>query len=623
VSRGSARRFFAIALAAVLGACASLGGGTDAAPQIGPDASTAPNAASATADAEAAMHLEIRAPRELRELLNTHLDIARVARSRIGGDEISTAELDRIERATPAQARALLETEGYFDAKVTVTRDTTTPPRTTVSVERGKRSLVGRITFEVQGELERAASDGDADAILTLRQLREGWLLPKGEPFRNTRWTDAKSAVLARLRAEGYAAATWSGTSARADVAANEVRLTLIADSGPRFRVGEVKIEGLDVQDAAPARNLAGFGRGAPATEAALLDYQDRLVRSGLYDQVAVTLDTDNASPESTAVIVRLKESTLQQATVGVGYSANVGPRVSLEHTHRRIFGQRATARNKFEIGRLRQAWDGEVSSHAQPDLYRNLVGGTYERLEATDSGDTVRSVRLRLGRTQETARRERFVFTQLERAERRTALTQQATTAASLNFHAIWRRLDNVVLPTEGASLAVETGVGYARSSQADDGPFGRVAARLGVWQPLPWGFYGHGRIELGQVIARDSVGVPDTQGFRAGGDDSVRGYAYRSLGPTVDGSVASGRVLFSSTLEVARPISEALPSVWWAVFADVGQAAQRWRELDPVWGAGAGLRWRSPVGPLRLDWAYGREVRRSRVHLSVGVTF
>ncbi len=397
----------------------------------------------------------------------------------------------------------------------------------------------------------------------------------------------------------------------------------MILDTGPLYHVGELRIEGLAQQDSQTVRNLAGFDRGAPATEAALLDFQDRLLRTGLYDQAGVVLDTDNADPAGTPVIVRLKEAPLHQATLGLGISANTGPRVSVEHTHRRAFGQRATARNKLEIGRLRQAWEGELSSHAQPDLYRNLVGGTFERLVAADDSDIVRSLRARVARVQETTQRERSTFLEVERAERRTALATTTINAASANFHGTWRKVDNVVLPTDGWSITAHTGAGYARSSHADSGPYARVLGRVGWWQPLGAGFHSQLRAEAAQVFARNAVAIPDTQLFRAGGDDSVRGYAYRSLGPIVDGSVAGGRVMTSVSAEVARPVSDRLPSVWWAVFADAGQAAQRWGELDPVWGAGVGVRWRSPVGPLRVDWAWGHETRRSRLHLSVGVVF
>jgi translocation and assembly module TamA len=134
---------------------------------------------------------------------------------------------------------------------------------------------------------------------------------------------------------------------------------------------------------------------------------------------------------------------------------------------------------------------------------------------------------------------------------------------------------------------------------------------------------WYAQARVEAGQVIKKAAVAVPQSQLWRAGGDDSVRGYGYRSLGPLVDGAVSGGAALLTASLEVARPISARMPSLWGAVFIDAGNAADNFKQLDPAVGTGIGLRWRSPVGPLRLDWAYGRAVHKARIHFSVGIAF
>jgi hypothetical protein len=109
----------------------------------------------------------------------------------------------------------------------------------------------------------------------------------------------------------------------------------------------------------------------------------------------------------------------------------------------------------------------------------------------------------------------------------------------------------------------------------------------------------------------------------FRAGGDDSVRGYAYRSLGPELNGAVVSGSTLFTTSVQLARPIFADQPAFLWALFVDAGNASPGWNNMRPEVGYGAGLHWRSPVGPLRVDLAYGQEVRKFRLHFSVGVVF
>ena len=78
---------------------------------------------------------------------------------------------------------------------------------------------------------------------------------------------------------------------------------------------------------------------------------------------------------------------------------------------------------------------------------------------------------------------------------------------------------------------------------------------------------------------------------------------------------------MLLTGSAEIARPISPRLPALWGAAFIDAGNAADSWQNVNPVLGYGVGLRWRSPVGPLRLDLAYGQSVQKIRMHLSVGI--
>jgi translocation and assembly module TamA len=610
IGRGAARAAAGAALLLALAGCSWLpkspaGGAPAASP-------------AASAPRIGAVSVEIEAPDELKALLERHLDLVRLGR--IERSDVDDSEWSRLIDASPAQVRDLLQTEGYFAPTVDLERTGTQSVKLIVTP--GRRATVSRVTFEVQGALQEDAARNDPYAASTLAVLRSAWAMPAGHEFRNADWSDAKATALARLRAAGYATAFWSGTSAEVDPATQTVRLFVVADSGPLFRVGELQVEGLDRQDAETVRNLANTRAGTPATETLMLDFQDRLQKSGLFEAVSVTLDTDPERAAAAPVLVRLRETPLQVWTFGLGVSNNAGPRASVEHTWRRVFGYAATSRNKVEWGQKRQAWDGELSGMVGPGLYRNLVGGAVENLE-TDS-DTVLSQRLRVGRAQDAPRLERLFFLEAERSVRTPATGTKATTLSlSGNFHGGWRDLDNVVLPTEGATLQVQLGLGQSRSTGADTGPFTRAYGRLVGYRPLGGSWYGQARVELGRVFARSTVTAPDSQLFRAGGDESVRGYSFRSLGPLVDGSVGSGRVLMTGSLEVARPVSRALPSVWGALFIDAGNAADSMRTLDPVIGYGIGVRWRSPVGPLRLDYAWANETRKGRIHFSVGIAF
>ena len=567
--------------------------------------------------------LEVEAPDPLRQLLVNYLDLARF-QSAPATDSINAAELERLMRAAPAQVRALLETEGYFNAVVTVPPAGTGNglPLVRVIVEPGPRAVVRTVTLDAGGKLQGGAE---------LEALRAQWPLRVGEPFRQGAWSDAKNNTLARLRADGYAAASWRSTKARIDAVENRVELALEIDSGPLFRIGALRVEGLERYDEDTVRKLSNFGLGDPYSEKLLLDFQERIQKLGLFEGASVELDGDVSQASTATVIVHVKEQTLQQATIGVGYSANTGPRVSLEHTHRRIFGSRWVMHNKFTLGPEQQAWEGELTSYPQDNLYRNLLSGSAQRLR-TDN-QTLLGWNARVGRTQDTPRIERLYFAELAHTRIDSddgVLTSQAD-AVSYNYQWVYRDIDNVLLPTRGLTTSLQAALGYAKGSQSvlgepidnERGPFARLYARLTWYHPFGDAWYGSARVEAGQVFTRSVIGVPDSLLFRAGGDESVRGYAYRTLAPSVDGVTTSARTLFTTSVEIARPISPRYPAYWWAAFVDAGNAADRFSELKPALGYGVGLRWRSPVGPLRVDVAYGQQTRQVRTHLSIGIAF
>ncbi len=587
------------------------------------------------APAAAGWTVQVQAPERLRLLLERNLDLVRL--QKLGAEQnIGDDELKRLIDATPKQARELLQTEGYFDPQVKIERSVTSaesaPVALNVRVDPGPITRVHRVRLDFQGELAVALATAESTptptaesrraATALVASLNKAWPLKAGQAFRNAQWVDGKNALLSQLRSAGYAAASLSGSAADIDASNQRASLVVVVDAGPLFRSGAVDIEGLALHERAAVLNHARFDPGTPLTETMLLDFQERLLKSGLFQQAAVTMDTDPEQAAAARLLVRVKELPANQVTTGVGYSSNSGPRVTVEYLGRRLFGLPATLRNKAEWGRKRQAWDAELSSQVGSDSYRWFSGVTVERL-LTDT-DTVLAQRLRLGRALEYTRIERSHYLEWDRDTRRTELASTVNEAVTFNQTMLWRDIDNPLLPTDGETLGVRLGAGQIRSNNGSgSSALGRIWARGTMYQPLGGGWFGQARLEGGQVFAKSSATVTDGLGFRAGGDNSVRGYAYRSLGPLRGGAVASGKSLLTASVEVARPISASLPTLWGAAFVDAGDAADAWRDLRPVVGAGFGLRWRSPVGPLQMDIAYGEATRRVRMHFSVGIVF
>lgn len=573
--------------------------------------------------------LQIEAPAPLRTLLLQYLDLARF-QSAPKSDAISGPELDRLAAAAPAQARTLLETEGYFDASVKIEQSAGTGglPRIAIMVAPGPRVIVKSVSIAASAPLAPRTPTRDEPWADRLEKLRQTWALKAGQPFRQPAWASAKNVALGELRADGYPTATWADTHAKVDATEHTAALSATVDGGPLFRLGAVRVEGVSRYDEDAVRRLATFFPGDVYTEKTLLDYQERLVKVGLFEGASVELDA-TGPPDAAPVLVKVKELPQHQATFGIGYSANTGPRVSVEHYDRKLFGQPWIAHSTITYGPDLKSIGTELTSYPHEDLWRNLAAANVEQLLAAD--ETRNSWTTRVGRSQDTNRFERLYYLEATHAKVESAPLVNDASAVSANYNWLRRDLDNILSPTEGTALSLQGGAGYGRGTEERSdlpgelrahGPFLRAYSRLNVYRPFG-GWYGNARVEAGEVFVSSAVAMPDTLLFRAGGDGSVRGYGYRTLGPMVNGAVVGGRVLLTGSVEMEHALTDRLPALLGAVFVDAGNAADRWTELHPSFGYGVGLHYRSPVGPLRVDLAYGQDVHQLRVHVSVGITF
>ncbi|NUZ05919.1 autotransporter assembly complex protein TamA [Piscinibacter koreensis] len=607
----------------LLGGCASL-------PFFGKD-DDAKSAAEASEEPQVVLYeLDVEAPGALKTLLTEYLDLARFQKAP-QSDAISGPELERLVAAAPAQAKSLLETEGYFDAIVSATQsaDADGKARVTVKVEPGRRTTIKSVTIQSATPIAPRTPTREDRSKDRIERMRRNWTLDPGQPFRQAAWSSAKTAALGELRGDGYPLATWRETMARIDAEAASATLDLTVDGGPLFHFGAVRVEGTERYDPAVVRRLAPFALGDVYSEKAVLDYQERLVKVGLFQGAAVTVDVENGPPEGAPVTVRVRELPQHQATFGVGYSANTGARFSVDHYDRKVFGWPWIAHSTLVLGSELRSIGTDFTSYPRNDLSSTLVGINLEQLKNDD--ETRNSAALRVGRTKDTGRYERVYFAELSHS--RVGSDEVATTSDAAAVHYQWLRrdVDSVLLPTRGSVISLQGALGYGIGSETrasrpgkEDarGPFLRTYGRINAYKPFG-SWYLNGRLEAGQVFVNNRIAVPDTLLFRAGGDNSVRGYGYRDLGHEIDGTVVGGRVLLTGSVEAEHPILASLPQLLGAVFIDAGNAADRWGDWSPVFGTGVGVHFRSPVGVLRLDLAYGEAVRRARLHLSVGVAF
>lgn len=598
-----------------------------AAPARAQDGSAAEPPASTPASAAQAgmpLRLEILAPAPLDAFLLRHAELQRYSELA----DLGRAELERLLLTAPADLRQLLATQGYFSPRVDVrlVENAGVPRTVRIMVDPGPLAHVAgwRIVLNGPAQDDPVAADQRA-------ALLAGWTLGEGRVFTQQDWDGAKQAALRQLTRHRYPQARITHSLADIDPERHEVLLRLELDSGPPYRFGELRIEGSDRYEPATIERLlrlAGVVRGEDFDEGLLQSAQQRLLEQGDYESVFVRIDTD-ADPGAAPVEVSVREAKQQKLVLGVGASTDNGGRLSVEHLHHRVPGLDWRATSKLQLERDTRTLGAALDSPVDPQGWHWNLGA---QLQRQDDGSTITtSEQLKAGRAQGARRLERQFYLQYDRAQvHDRALAVQADAASSVSAHYGWTRrdFDDLANPTRGQGLALELGAGLTLSQT----PQPYLSSRL-RWQayrpafeasdrPSRWSL----RLEGGAVWSPDDGAVPATQRFLAGGEGSVRGYGLRDIGvPRSDGSVDPGRLLALASVEWQRPLwLDGRRSDWeTALFLDAGAVADRSQDLSPKVGVGAGLRYRSPVGPLQLDLAYGLERRAFRLHMSVGFLF
>jgi translocation and assembly module TamA len=372
---------------------------------------------------------------------------------------------------------------------------------------------------------------------------------------------------------------------------------------------------------------IARLAEGSVYDSEKMVQAQLRLAGSGYFDSAFIFVDPES-DPQAAPVQVTVREAKMQKLVLGLGFTTDGGPRATAEHTYNRLPGIGWRALTKLQVEKRNPFAQTEWT--AIPDE-RGWRWSTLARAERLDDDRLVtKSQRLRAGRFQNGDRIDRNWYFQYERSTvenphnvELTPLDTGSGSAVSGNYIWTGRYFDDLQLPTKGYGIAFELGGGITLGSSHE--PFERMMARWIGFHALE-----RGRIQLraegGAVLARASAEVPSGQLFRTGGDTSVRGYKYLDIGvPLAGGLVGPGRYLALGSIEWQRPIfRQGRPTqLETLLFVDSGAVANQVADLRANTGVGAGVRWKSPVGPVEAALAYGVKPRKFRIHFTAGFTF
>ncbi len=549
----------------------------------------------------------IDVPDDLRPLLKQYFKLP---------EELLKAESERgvFVRRAQREIPELLATEGYFSAQVRL-GSVSKAGVLTLQVQPGMRTTVGALDIELRGALQQTAA-------ARAEQIRNAWLLKVGQSFRSESWERAKKELLASVASEDYAAARMVSSAAEVDVERAVVRLRVVVDSGSRYLFGELKVRGLERYEPLLIERHTTFKPGQPYRRNLLLEFQTQLQKLPQFSSIIVNLDTANATGDdaqmarTAPVQVQVVEAKSRKISVGVGYSTNNGARNEINYQSYNFLNQAWTLSSAAVVEQNRQNIALALDTPPNPRGYRLLWRASDER---TDIQELVtRRDKFGVTRTRNLFGIETGIGLNWQQERRLpTGGIRETDQALVMDWHWYRRMVDNPLAPTEGNLTEIR--IGGASKSFASDQDFVRSYARHQSWFPLTDDDVLTLRAEVGYTASVSRLGIPQEYLFRVGGTQTVRGFAYQSIGFQEGGAVVGGRAMSTLSAEYTHWFGN-----WGAAaFVDAGAAADTAPTLLWYRGHGFGARWRSPVGPLALDAARGQGEPGARIHFAIAVAF
>lgn len=553
--------------------------------------------------ASAAGAVGLEAPPGLQPLLEKHL----VFIDEHPGDALDEGGRVALLRRARKEVAEILATEGYF--KPSVEGRDAPGGGFAIVVEPGPRTTIADVELHFSGAA--------AGAPERLGALREAWALPVGQPFRQADWDAAKQQLLDGLSLRDYAAAAITASEALIDPEAASARLRVEIDSGPAFRFGPLEVTGLADYDRSLLARYQPPEPGQPYSQERLLRYQTALQNTPYFASVVVDIDRASATPEAAPVQVLVTEAKPRRVGFGVGVSSNTGYRVETSYRDAHFLDQAYNLVSGLRIEQRRQL--AYVDVFLPPNLsgYLDSVGALIEHTHI--AGLQTRRQSFGVVRTIPRGNIENRFAINYQRemlapddslGTRRNALTA--------NWSWTGRFVDNILDPRDGQVLNLQ--LGGASQAVLSDRNFVRVYGRYQLFLPVMRRDVVILRAEGGITVAESRDGVPQDFLFRTGGAQTVRGYAYQSLGVKDGSATVGGRYLAVTSAEYVH---------WYqgdwgvAAFVDAGNANDE-RELFKMnLGYGIGPRWKSPAGPIAVDLAYGQRDHRLRLQFAVAIAF
>jgi translocation and assembly module TamA len=523
--------------------------------------------------------------------------------------------VERFRKRSADKVRHALEPFGYYRATVSTALKEVGKNefRLTVDIRPGEPVRIGQIRVAVKG----AGSEEEA-----LGKLTDNFPLKRGDVLRQDIYEKAKHALRSRAIDLGYLDADFSTHIIRIGRSRQEAQVELVLDTGPRYYFGDTTLQGAPEYPEPFLHRYLTYKRGDVFSYAKLGRTQLNLLDSDRFRQVLVRPQVGRPRDHKVPVTIRLIPAPSQRLRPGIGYGTDTGARISLNYKDVNVLKRGHEFDVNFVLAQLKQSL---ISTYILPSP-KNI--------------NTQTAFRLGLQREKVTTYNTQSIYAEVERLrsfgqgrlgsvylrllEEKSDVGGDRVSSRMLlpGVRFSLNRYPDVRRPRRGYQVSLEARGGHQYLG-SDTGLLQFLAA-ASTLLPLPARFSLFLRVHSAVSMQNQPLhDIPASLRFFAGGANSVRGYGYQSLGPKdASGTVVGGKNLLVGSIELDR----ALFQNWGVgVFYDAGNAFNSFAAMDLAQGAGIGVRWYTPVGPVRLDLARQIDVLRPayRVHISVGFGF
>ncbi|WP_176510134.1 autotransporter assembly complex protein TamA [Pseudomonas urethralis] len=529
------------------------------------------------------------------------------------GDRDEQALL-RFSRGAQEQARKAAQALSYYqaqiDTEVKPPAKADQPPQLIIEIAPGEPVRLRNVTVRIEGP----ASEMKAFRIPDSRALRAGEQLNHGT------YEDAKRLIQNQASRYGFFSGHFTRQRLAIDPQAGVADIELVYQSGPRYRLGAVKFTGDTPLDEDLLQRMVSFKPGTPYDSELIAQLNNDLQSSGYFEGVRVDAAPTAAVGEDIPVDVRLDTRKPRTMGLGLGFSTDVGPRGKANWTRHWVNPQGHSYGWETELSAPRQnvgLWYDVPLDPPLTDKLRFAGGYQNEEIAGTDTLSKLLTVgpewhsKLASGW-------QRVVSLKYQREEYRLGDDSGLSNLLMPGVSFSYLRSDNRIDPHNGYRLQFDTQV--AKEGLVSDTNLLHGNVLLKGLTTLGHNHRFLGRVQFGGSATNGyKNNIPPSLRFFAGGDQSVRGYDYQTLSPkNSDGDRIGGRYLVAGSVEYQYSLAEK-----WrvATFIDQGNAFNTLELPSLKTGVGFGVRWVSPVGPLRLDLAKALDDDGGiRLHFSMG---